>query len=251
MALGEWSAGERPSRVLYIDGEMHSADTQSRCRALGIGEGDLAWLHGDILFDKSQISLNLGLPEQQMAITNLCEAAHIQELYLDNLSSLIRGLKENDGDDWRELLLPWLLELRRRKVTVVVVHHAGRNGLMRGTSQREDHANWILKLEPTGESEGEGAEFVSKFEKLRADPRNCYPLRWTLTNRADGTFERRCVRYCEREALLQHIREGVGQATELAELLGVAKGTISKWAKKLEKAGFITIERGTYHLADE
>jgi len=247
-ALGEWSAGDRPSRVLYVDGEMHGADTQSRCRALGLRADELIWLHGDLLFEKSEASLNLGLAAQQLAITTLCMDFKIRELYLDNLSCLIRGLKENDSDDWRELLLPWLLDLRRRKITVVVVHHAGRNGLMRGTSQREDQANWILKLDPMNEEDREGADFVSRFEKLRAHGSGCYPLRWTLVTQPDGTFERRCVRFSEHDEMLKHIREGVGKASELAELAGVAKGTISKWAKRLQAGGFITIERGVYKV---
>jgi len=244
--LGIWTAGERPSRVLYVDGEMHSAGTQSRCRALNLRSKQLHWIHSDLLYEKTEQTLNLGLEEQQLAITELCVKHNIQEVYLDNLSSLVRGLKENDGDDWRELVLPWLLELRHLKITVVVVHHAGRNGLMRGTSQREDHANWIMKLSPASESESQGADFVSKFEKLRGNPRNCQSLRWTLKTRPDGTIDHQCVRFSDREALLVHIREGVGQATDLAELVGVSKGTVSKWAKQLADDERIVIERGTY-----
>ena len=36
------------------------------------------------------------------------------------------------------------------KVTVIIVHHAGRSGLMRGTSKREDSAAWIIKVEQIG-----------------------------------------------------------------------------------------------------
>ena len=46
-------------------------------------------------------------------------------------------LKENDADAW-ELLLNWLLELRRRRIAVIIVHHAGAAGQrMRGTTKRE------------------------------------------------------------------------------------------------------------------
>ncbi len=41
------------------------------------------------------------------------------------------------------MMLPWLLDLRRRKIAVVIVHHAGRSGEMRGTSKREDNVFWI------------------------------------------------------------------------------------------------------------
>jgi len=32
----------------------------------------------------------------------------------------------------------WLLVLRRRGISVMVIHHAGKSGLQRGTSRRED-----------------------------------------------------------------------------------------------------------------
>jgi hypothetical protein len=32
------------------------------------------------------------------------------------------------------------LELQRAKISVVIIHHAGRSGNMRGTSKREDAA---------------------------------------------------------------------------------------------------------------
>jgi hypothetical protein len=53
---------------------------------------------------------------------------------------------------------------------VIVVHHAGRNGEMRGTSRREDAAFWVIKLEDrlgshAGQGAGRGAHFVSLFTK--------------------------------------------------------------------------------------
>ena len=66
-------------------------------------------------------------------------------MFLDNLSCLFSGIKENDADAW-ELVLPWLLEMRRNRIAVIIVAHAGRNGYMRGTSRREDAAFWIIQL---------------------------------------------------------------------------------------------------------
>jgi hypothetical protein len=55
-------------------------------------------------------------------------------------------MKENDNDAW-EAVLSWLLELRRKRIAVLIVHHAGVNGRTRGGSRREDAAFWVIKVE--------------------------------------------------------------------------------------------------------
>jgi len=48
----------------------------------------------------------------------------VELLILDNLSSLTVGLRENDSDGWSPIQ-EWLLRLRRRGISVLIVHHAG------------------------------------------------------------------------------------------------------------------------------
>jgi hypothetical protein len=75
-------------------------------------------------------------------------------------------MKENEADSW-ELVNNWLLDLRRRKIAVVIVHHAGRSGEMRGTSKREDNVFWIIALDDARKDADDkrGARFVSRFTK--------------------------------------------------------------------------------------
>ena len=95
-------------------------------------------------------------------------------------------MKENDADAW-EQILPWLLELRRRKIAVLFVVHAGRNGQMRGTSRREDAAAWVIRLDDATDatSARTGARFVSTFTKpSRNTPQNPPPLEWSISTNA-------------------------------------------------------------------
>jgi len=46
-------------------------------------------------------------------------------------------MRENDSDAWGEIQ-DRLLRLRRRGISVLIVHHAGKRGGQRGTSRRED-----------------------------------------------------------------------------------------------------------------
>ena len=156
---------------------------------------------------------------------------------IDNLSTGQKGMKENENDDF-DKLKDWLLELRRRCITVLIVHHAGRNGdNMRGGSRREDPAHWIISLKDDSDESTSTKRFITSFTKCR----NCQsteapPLRWTM--RDDGQhITITCEPHNGQDALLGHIRDGIGSATDLADMMGVKPGTISKWAKKLMEAG--------------
>jgi putative DNA primase/helicase len=73
-------------------------------------------------------------------ITEICRDKGIKVLVLDNLGCLFCGVGENDADQW-EKILPWLLELRRHGISVIIVHHSGHDPTrMRGTVKREDSA---------------------------------------------------------------------------------------------------------------
>ena len=60
---------------------------------------------------------------------------------------LAQGQRESDADGWTTMQ-QWLLRLRRRGVSVLVVHHAGKNGEQRGISNREDVARYLDQPAP-------------------------------------------------------------------------------------------------------
>ena len=62
----------------------------------------------------------------------------------------------------------WLLSLRRRGVSVLFIHHAGKGGQQRGTSRREDILDTVIALRrPHDYSPKEGARFEVHLEKAR------------------------------------------------------------------------------------
>jgi hypothetical protein len=156
------------------------------------GSGDLFLLNHEFLFEKTGCVLNLTGPKVQEALLDLCVSRTTDVLILDNLSCLFSGMAENEADSW-EHVLPWLLDLRRRGIAVIIVHHAGRGGQqMRGTSRREDAATWVLRLEalPDHSFDGEGARFISKFVKQRQGTRaDTQPIEWHF--QPDGQCQRR------------------------------------------------------------
>ena len=127
--VGPWAKGEEAARVCYLDGEMPAELMQERDKAFGEPCENLILINHEILFDRTGLVLNLARAEVQTAITQWCIDGGFKVLVIDNLSTLVSGVKENDSDAW-EILLPWLLDLRRKKIAVLLVHHAGRNGEM-------------------------------------------------------------------------------------------------------------------------
>lgn len=91
----------------------------------------------------------------------------IELLVLDNLSALVRAVKENEGEGWLPVQ-DWGLELRRRGISVLFVHHAGKGGAQRGASRREDLLDSVITLKhPSDYSPSEGLRCVVEYEKSR------------------------------------------------------------------------------------
>jgi putative DNA primase/helicase len=190
-----------------------------------------------LLWEKTGLVMNLTDPLVQKVITNLCEENQIKVLLLDNLSCLFSGMKENDADAW-EMVLNWLLELRRRKIAVIIIHHSGHSGEhMRGTSKREDAAFWIINVKETNDRapDHQGASFETSFTKQRNSANTEWPRRWTVRTEADGTvsYNSEPISFDERvlEAIVNRVEH---TSARLAELLKVSKDTVQRALNRLE-----------------
>jgi putative DNA primase/helicase len=246
-ALGSWQKGEQARPVFYFDAEMNLPDVQDRAQKIGITSENFHWLSNEHLYMDQAISVNIASTEHQSALSAMLPDGAL--FIIDNLSTSQSGMKENDNDDF-DKIKDWLLSLRRRSITVLIVHHAGRSGEMRGSSRREDPAHWILSLRDASEDGAKAKQFITTFTKCRnCQGRDAMPLRWTLQDEAD-----RITVFCESfsgsDALLAHIRDGIVSATDLAQTLNVQTSTISKWAKKLMQAGLIRKNGRDYEPVD-
>ena len=251
--FGHWRAYNRV-KVLYVDGEMPPDLMRDRCDGLNGCSGELEFLNHEILFERTNKVLNIIEPEVQSAITKRCVATGTKVLILDNLSTLASGMKENEADSW-ELVNSWLLELRRLKIAVVILHHAGRSGEMRGTSKREDNVFWTIVLDDTKKDADDkrGARFVSRFTKPSRNTQDEIPAyEWHLvTDNASGQVSVSYKQTQTLELFRQCIEDGVADNMELAEELKVSRGTISKWAKKGINAGWLKKNGRSYELIND
>ena len=246
-SIGPWTATEA-GRVLYVDGEMAVDASLERAEQMRQGQSDNFFLlHHEPLFHLTGKVLNLTSIESQAALTAACLAHSIKVLFLDNISCLLT-LKENESDAWGERVLPWLLELRRHRIAVLFIHHAGRNGLMRGTSKREDAAFWSIKLsEAKGDHDRDGASFVATFDKNRnATNEECPSLFWHFEPKPDGSVIPTWTTLTPMQIFLGLIEDGLKSCGDIAQEMTVSKGTVSKLAKRAVADGRITIEGRDY-----
>jgi len=249
--LGDWKT-LAPVKVLYLDGEMPPDLMRARCEGLQASNANLEFLNHEILFDRTGKTLNITSREVQQAITGRCVNSHAKVLLLDNLSTLASGMKENEADSW-ELVNNWLLNLRRRKIAVVIVHHAGRSGEMRGTSKRQDNVFWIIALDDMKKNADDkrGARFISHFTKPSRNTQEEVPAyEWHFVTEASGDMSISHKRAQTLDVFLQIVRDGVTENKQIAAEMKVPDYVVSRLAKKAMDAGKLRKRGRNYELIE-
>ncbi|MDF1659431.1 MAG: AAA family ATPase [Verrucomicrobiales bacterium] len=238
--LDEWEVPEEV-KICLLDGEMPPDGVQERLKALGVSGRNLTVLSHQFLFDESGKSFQLASDEQRTGLLDYCVTKGIDVLVLDNLSS-ISGISENDNDQWPQIG-DWLLDFRRHGIAVIVIHHSGRNGQMRGASRREDPAFWIIKLDDSRERTAteDGARFVTTFTKNRNARSWPTPIDWHINSDEDGHLEVKTEPADNAAMVLTYIQDGYEKCSDIATELDLSKGAVSKIAQRLESNGQISI----------
>jgi hypothetical protein len=233
----KWTA-PKPRRVLIVDGEMPASELQSRLsvilRSATIkpDPGMLNLLPADLV--EGGIG-NLADPKTQAALDPWL--AGIELLILDNLSCLTTVIKDNDAESWGPIQ-EWLLRLRRRGISVLIVHHAGKNNAQRGTSRREDILDTSISLRRPGDYVApEGARFEVHIEKgrgIHGDDANPFEARfetrdgtcqWTIREIEDAKLARVLV-----------LHEDGLSLRDIADVTGIPKSTVERMLKKSAQA---------------
>ncbi len=240
--LWSWKV-EQPVGVLYIDGEMNIKELRDRLTAIMNVPplAPLEFLTSEMVYQRCE-GRDLILTSEAMrqeVIKILNTHPDIKVLILDNISCLFSGLNEDSKQDW-EPINAWLIRLRHRGLTTVLVHHAGKSGQQRGTSGREDSLDTVIQLSlPAGYNQREGCHFELHFTKCRSVQGDAVASLDARLQTINGKSEW-CIKSVEVSKLdlaRRLVAEGVSGPSDLAEELGVTKGYASKLIKKLKAEG--------------
>lgn len=163
-----WHA-DTPQSVLYIDGEMPAFTLQERLRAIcasaptPLPKGQLRIVTPDLQGD--MVMPNVATAEGQQAVEPFLDGVRL--VIIDNLATLCRFGCANDEESWTPVQ-EWILRLRRRGISVLLVHHANKGGGQRGTSAKEDVLDCVIELRrPRDYKAEQGARFEVHLTKSR------------------------------------------------------------------------------------
>lgn len=238
-----WTAA-KPVRVAYLDGEMPGADLRERVHRIEESAdhrahpGYLQFMTPDL--QPNGIMPNLYSPVGQRQVTDA--AGDAQVIIVDNLSALVRGGKENEGESWQPVA-EWALRMRSSGRSVLFVHHAGKGGQQRGTSKREDLLDAVLSLRrPSDYTPDQGARFEVHFEKARAlYGEDVAPVEAMMETGKDGrqSWTLRAVSDASEEQMIELAELGLS-SREIGGELGVNHSTVVRGLRKAEKEGRYT-----------
>ena len=233
--------------VLYIDGEMTTADLKERfsdlCRE---PLHNLFIMPSEKLF-RDGTPICLDEPEEQKQFEKMLEEFEAagnrpQVLIFDNLSTLRRNVSENDNDETR-FLNDWFISLRSFGYSVIVVHHACKSGQQRGASVFEDPIDYVIKLKRpdiTKSRQSQRAVFDLELDKIRGLGPAADNL--TLSLRPDGDGITKLFFETNDDAIEPHCKllkyltqKGRHTYRRMAQDLSMGTGTISGYMHKLMK----------------
>lgn len=227
--------------TLYVDAEMFELDVRQRaediCRTAKLDPADnLFFWTPDAQPDGTPILNLLEESGRRMLddhIDDICgqTGKAIEQIYFDNLSTLLHGWVEKDSDSW-DPLLQWTLQLRARQIGNAWVHHSNRAGGYRGSSAIVTTMHSILKIaHPDGYRADMGANFDLTYEYTRAKPESGL---YDVNARLEGDV------WTVKESGPNHdglIRILFGQGLTLraiaAQIEGMSKSSVERAVKRL------------------
>lgn len=155
-----WQAS-RPHRVLYIDGEMAATDMKQRLLMFGSAPPTLEFMMMDL---QNGLMSDLGYLQGQLTLARNWDNPEL--VVFDNLASLT-GFNTGNPDCWNDLQR-FLIVQRKLGRAMLLVHHANKKRLQRGTNRREDVLDLVMALRrPADHQPKNGARFEIHFEKAR------------------------------------------------------------------------------------
>jgi hypothetical protein len=240
-SFAKWTA-PAAAKVLYLDGELPGGVLQSRL-AMHMPEvkpqdNYFRVFTPDLLPDGTALP-DLSTPEGQESIEALIEP-DTALLIIDNLSAWCRTGRENESESWHPVST-WMLQLRRRGMAVLLIHHAGKAGQQRGTSKREDLLDLVIGLRrPPDYDPSHGAVFVLEFTKARhLLGEDAQSLELTLKGEETRVqWDCQTVETCTFDRVVSLSNNGLSQ-TEIVAELGINKSNISRHIRRAKEMGLI------------
>jgi putative DNA primase/helicase len=229
-----------PKGVLIVDGELPREDLQKMlAQAVAASEAEPTAPLRILSADLSEAPVrSLATDAGRVQIERHLDGVSL--LILDSITTLCPGAgPENDAESW-EVMQSWLLELRRRGISVLLVHHEGKGGVQRGTSKREDVLSQVIQLKrPADYEASQGARFEMHFTKSRGLVGDAVtPIEVRLVEGPTGIDEWTWQLLEDAQAVrVKRLSDDGMNQREIAKDLGIGVGTVNRALKRSRNNG--------------
>jgi hypothetical protein len=175
----------RSRKVAYVEGEM--GDNQFRERLVKLAQGmkiDLADISENLhiaAFDLQDGPMPyLDSPEFMTIVDAL--PRDVACIIVDTVRSLVSpDFKENDSDSWRPISNN-LAKMRGRNISLIVVHHANRQGPYSGSGEQERNLDQMIEIVREDSNKGDSHPEIS-FKRTKSRVATSISReRWKLTD---------------------------------------------------------------------
>lgn len=233
-AFLDYTAQEAVS-VLYLDGEMQATAMQQRTMQLTKGNLTVAPL---VIFtpdcqDLTDHIPDIGMPNGRIEIDELIRTVNPKVVFIDNISTFIRTGNENEADSWSPVQ-EWAVQLRKRGIAVVFIHHANKEGKQRGSHKKEDVMDVVIQLKrPDDFLQGtDDTRIMIRYTKSRhMGATDTHDIEATLKT-TDGILEWSWeAGDLDFKRAMDLLSDGLSMS-EVGDELGVSKSTVHRWKKK-------------------
>lgn len=183
---------------------------------------------------------DIGTDKGRIEINEMIDAEDVKVVFIDNISSFVRTGNENEGDSWAPIQ-EWAVQLRKRGIAVVFIHHANKEGKQRGSHKKEDVMDIVIQLKrPDDYIQGTDDTRIqisyTKSRHLEAGDVKDIEATFKTT---EGVLEWTWVDGDNDFLKVVELLKSKVSYQEIGEDVSVSKSTVSRWKTKAVEMGLL------------
>ena len=247
--------GAKP--ILYVEGELPAADIQIRVsgmldkikRSIPKGYFNVSSLQQQLKLNSrgfTPIQTEQGLIEIENAIFKIKErTGKMPVVFIDNISCLAGGLKENDADAWSPIINRFV-KWKNLGSTIFYFHHLNKGNDASGSTMQHRTIDMVIRMrKPDNKQkiktfEDKGVQAIVDFPKWRLHDNSKYSQEHMLICE-DWKWQKLPVLTSDELEIIRMLEEDL-TVKEIATQIDLAEKTIYKKIKKLKDEGVIENE---------
>lgn len=243
--------------ILYVEGELPAADIQIRVsgmldkieRNIPKGYFNVSSLQQQLKLNSkgfTPIQTEQGLIEIENAIFKIKErTGKMPVVFIDNISCLAGGLKENDADAWSPIINRFV-KWKNLGSTIFYFHHLNKGNDASGSTMQHRTIDMVIRMrKPDNKQkiktfEDKGVQAIVDFPKWRLHDNSKYSQEHMLICE-DWKWQKLPVLTSDELEIVRMFEEDL-TVPEMAKQIDLAEKTIYKKIKKLKDEGVIENE---------